>query len=138
MKIKIIILILSILSISSCEHNCKENMKFKKQYFDILDIFVSYYKFMNTNEDIPVSLLWEMNDQIYKNRAYIEYLTQKELRYIEVEHILIYQNKADFEADMKDLKKWYKENKCGMTIEKADSIIKSTYKQLKKDSMQEI
>ena len=129
---KIILLILSgltVLSILSCENNCKESTEFQKKYFSMLDTIASYYKLSNTAEDIPIPLLWERSNNFYNYKAYLEYLTQHEFRNMEVEHLPIYQNKSDFKADMKDLKKWYKENKCGMTIEKADSIVNSNYEQ---------
>ena len=134
---KLTVIVISILSFTSCNRHCKEDSEFHEIYFKMLDTIASYDELFDTDEEIPTPLLWERSENIHNYEAYLEYLTQHEFRNIEVEHLPIYRNKSDFEADMKDLKKWHKENKCGMTIEKADSIVNASYERAtgRKDSM---
>ena len=53
---------------------------------------------------------------------YLKLLTHHEFRYI-IAGQPIYENQSDWKADIQDLEKWYQENKCDMTKEKADSIV---------------
>ena len=124
---KIIITIVCILSILSCDNHCKEDIEFKELYFSKLDAITLYGKLFDTNKEVP--LIMERSSQFYDNVNYLEYLTYHEFRYFVLDYHPVYLSQSDLKEDIKDLKKWYRNNKCGMTIAKADSIVNATYKQ---------
>jgi len=123
---KVIIIIISVLSILSCNNHCKEDAEFKRIYHKMLDTIMFYGKQFDVDEDEDVLYVIELSGKFSKYTDYLGTLTQHEFRYNIIE-IPIYENQSDLKADIKDLKKWYEENKCGLTREKADSIIKTNY-----------
>ena len=120
-KMKKAIIIISVLGIVSCNNYCKEDIELKDLYFSKLDSIISYGELFDTDEDVP--LIMERSSQFYNHAKYLEYLTSHKFRYIVLDYHPVYENQSDLKADIKDLKKWYKENKCRMTKEKADSIV---------------
>jgi len=125
---KRVVIIVSVFVFISCNNNCKEeNIIFKQFYFSKLDTLISLDKLFDTDEAFP--LIREKSAIFYANTEYFRLLTNRKFCYIEVEHHPIYQSQSALKADIKYLKKWYKKNKCGMTKEKADSIVKVKYEQ---------
>ena len=130
---KLTVIVISILSFTSCNRHCKEDSEFHEIYFKMLDTIASYGKQFEADTVFIEDERWGR----FSNYAdYLDYLTNHRLRYTIIE-VPIYENQSDLKADMKDLKKWHKENKCGMTIEKADSIVNASYERAtgRKDSM---
>ena len=123
---KVIIIIISVLSILSFNNRCEEDAEFKRIYHKMLDTIMFYGKQFDVDEDEDVLYVIEMWERFSDYSDYLRLLTQHKFRYNIIE-IPIYDNQSDLEADIKDLKKWYEENKCGLTREKADSIIKANY-----------
>ena len=126
---KVIIAIIYVLSLQSCNNHCKEDIEFKEMYFEMLDTIKSYGKEYDRSSNRE---LWFLPDRCYRFMDYVGYLallTGFELRYNIVGSIPIYNSQSDLKADIRDLKGWYKMNKCGMTIAKADSILNSKYEQ---------
>jgi len=131
---KAIIIIVCVLGFLSCNNHCKEDTEFKRIYFSMLDTVASFGKQYNADEEFVIV---EERVSRFSNYAdYLQFLTEHKLRYTFFE-FPIYQNQSDLEADIRDLKKWYDENKCGMTIQKADSIVNASFEQItgQKDSM---
>jgi hypothetical protein len=112
----------SIITIS-CHSQCKEEVEFKKFYFEKIDEIINYDKNMSTQGYTFTDTYWF---SFYETSWYIENLTKHEFRYV-VGEPPVYSKKSDIKADIRDLEKWYKENKCGMTREKADSIVNASY-----------
>jgi hypothetical protein len=110
----------------SCHFQCKENVEFKKFYFKKIDEIINYDKNMSKEGYTFTDAYWL---SFYETSEYLEALTKHEFRYITGEPPL-YIDITDLTADIRDLKKWYKANKCGMTIQKADSIVKERYNEM--------
>ncbi len=107
----------------SCSMEQGEDIAFKRMYCSMLDTMATYYDFIEMKEDIPVHTLRKRSKNFEKNAKYLAYLTNIEFHCTEVEHILIYSTKSDYLLDKNALKKWYRKNKYGMTIHKADSMV---------------
>jgi len=118
MKIRILIITIGLFSIISCNNHCVIDKEFKDVYFRMLDTITSYGKQFKTDE--TVFFEEEKCDIFLECLDYLTYLTDCEFRSMGA----IYEKQSDLKADIKDLKKWYNANKCGMTIEKADSLVK--------------
>lgn len=65
----------------------------------------------------------------YETTEYLTALTKHKFRYSSGEPPF-YLKETDFMKDIKDLKMWYDNNKCGMTIKVADSIVNANHKKL--------
>lgn len=128
MKIKILIITIGLFSIISCNNHCVIDKDFKDVYFRMLDTITSYGKQFDTDEAVffeeeKCGIFLECVD-------YLIYLTDHEFRFFVIESHAIYEKQSDLKADIKDLKKWYNANKCEMTIEKADSLVKAENERL--------
>ncbi len=117
MKKNLILFCISIVFIS-CTNRCIEDISFKNFYFSKLNQIVEYDNYTLTDTTITT----ESWINFYYNTAYLYFLTGHQFRYVATEPPG-YTSELDLKADIKDLKKWYNENKCGMTKEKADSIV---------------
>ena len=127
MKKSIIIAIVSIFIVISCNNHYKEDIIFKQFYFSKLDSIISYIKLFDTDEEVPLTS--ERSRIFYTCTEYFRYLTNHKFRYIEIEHHPCYENQFDAKTDVKSLIKWYRKNKYEMTKERADSIVKARYEQ---------
>jgi hypothetical protein len=128
MKIRILIITIGLFSIISCNNHCVIDKDFKDVYFRMLDTITSYGKQFDTDgwvlfEDEKCRNFSECTD-------YLTYLTNHEFRFFILESQAIYEKQSDLKANIKELKKWYNTNKCGMTIEKADSLVKAENERL--------
>lgn len=86
----------------------------------MLDTISEYGKQFDTDSTIVFSEeKWGKFSEI---SDYMRFLTGCELHYTIIE-LPIYENQTYLESDLMNLQKWYDENKCGMTMAKADSIV---------------
>jgi len=122
-KIFIILVIIYCINVLSCTCKCKEDVDFKNFYFKKIDDIISYDKNMST---VGYSFTEDYWFKFYDTIWYLERLTNQKTRYVGGEPPL-YSKKSDLKKDIRSFKNWYKENKCGMSIEKADSIIYESY-----------
>lgn len=113
---KILALIFLGIIMVSC-NKCKEDLSFREFYFEEINKITEYDSCTLTGNPIP-NEYWI---QFYHNTTYLKFLTNLQFRYDATEPPG-YASEEDLKADIKDLKRWYKENKCGMTKVKADSI----------------
>jgi len=126
---KVVIIIISVLSILSCNNHCKEDTEFKRIYHKMLDTIMFYGKQFDVDEDKVVLYVIELSGKFFKYSDYLKFLTHHDFHCIYVEAPMC-KNLSDLKADIEDLKKWYEENKCGLTREKADSIIKANWEKM--------
>ena len=121
MKKIILITIVSVFFVVSCNNNqCKTDSEFKESYYTMLDKITSYGKQFDT--DGTVVFIPEVVSSFLDCTDYLKLLTHHEFRYI-IAGQPIYENQSYWKADIQDLEKWYQENKCDMTKEKADSTV---------------
>lgn len=110
---------------ASCIPDCKEESRFKEFYFNMLDSISEYGKLFETNSEVILSE--ERWHRFLDNSEYLKLLTSYELHYKIIE-APVYENQALLKTDLGYLKKWYNDNKCGMTKAKSDSIVNSRKK----------
>ncbi|MBK7173648.1 MAG: hypothetical protein IPH84_10555 [Bacteroidales bacterium] len=127
MKKLLLIGVLSCLFIS-CNPICNEDSEFKEFYCNKLDSISEYGKLFDT--DSAVILSEERWHRFLDISEYLKLLTSYELNYKIIE-APIYENQTLLESDICYLEHWYNDNKCGMTIAKADSIVSIRRKRLK-------
>lgn len=118
MKNKLILLCVSIVFIG-CTNQCMENANFKENFFNRLDKIIEYDNYASTGAVLATEYWMDF----YNNTFYLHFLTGHQFRYLASEPPG-YSSESDLKADIRDLKRWYRKNKCGMTIEKGDSIVK--------------
>lgn len=117
-----------VLSIISCKTKCHEDIEFKNFYFSKIDEIFIYDSSMSTKDFNYTQSYWL---SFYQTTDYLELLTKHKFHFSLGEPPL-YKNKSDLNADIIGLKKWYKKNKYGMTIQKADSIVQVRRLQMRK------
>ncbi|MDL2230806.1 hypothetical protein LJB75_00120 [Bacteroidales bacterium OttesenSCG-928-L19] len=117
MKRKLMLLFVNVIFFS-CTNQCIENADFKQDYFSRLDKIVEYDNLTLTGNAIPTEYWMDF----YSNTQYLHFLSGHEFRYDATEPPG-YSSDLYLKADIRDLEKWYNKNKCGMTKEKADSIV---------------
>ena len=93
----------------SCNNKCKEDLSFREFYFEEINKITEYDSCTLTGNPIPT----EYWIQFYHNTTYLKFLTNLQFRYDPTEPPG-YGSEEDLKADIKDLKRWYEENKCGM------------------------
>jgi len=124
---KVLIIITCIVCLLSCNKTCKEDVIFKEKYFSMIDFISAYGKQFDKDE-----VVYFKDDDLRKfseSTDYLKLLTNHNFRYDIIEQP-IYIKQSDLKADIKDLKMWYDNNKCGMTIRISDSIVNSNHKKL--------
>lgn len=108
---KLLMLIFSLI-FSSCKNQveCKIDAAFKKNFKDKLQVI----KTSMEQEEVYIEPLTEAI-------LYLNAITSIESQ-INDPHHPIYENKKIMKEDIKKWEKWYEQNKCEMTINKADSL----------------
>lgn len=109
----------------SCNSKSKEDVEFKNFFYNNIDEIIAYEKKMSKTGPIYV----EDWARFYEITTYMSFLTGCEFHYTAGEYPL-YLSKSDLKADVKFLKKWYKNNKGKMNISIADSIVNMKYDSL--------
>jgi hypothetical protein len=122
-QILFFLVIISILIISCCFQS-KEEVEFKEFYFGKIDEIINYNNNMSTIGFEYTENYWL---SFYETTEYLTALTKHKFRYSSGEPPF-YLKESDFEKDIKDLKMWYENNKSGMTIKVADSLVNANHK----------
>ena len=125
MKRIVLITIVCFFLVTSCNNDCKTDGDFKEFYFGMLDTITSYGNQFDTNGEVV--FIPEICRTFSDYADYLKALTQHEFRYTIIEQP-IYESQSDLKADIQDLTKWYQDNKCRITKEKADSIANTIHK----------
>jgi thermostable 8-oxoguanine DNA glycosylase len=110
-------LIFFILILVSCNkrYNCEIDTEFKKRFDENINFLVS----TETEGD----LIYQTTDKI-KVIYFLESVTGIKSQ-IYWGDVFGYRDSKSLEEDLKKWKNWYKNNKCEMTIVKADSLVKN-------------
>lgn len=109
MKVVFYILLIFIF-LSCCRGNCNEDVLYKKQFNQSLAILQRS------------SLETQLVEDIRKAVIFLNATTGIEAEQFDIEHGVFYNNDA-FTNSINKWENWYSNNKCSMTISKADSLV---------------
>lgn len=115
---KYIIISFIIFFVYSCSFKCIKEDEFKEVYFKKLDKIIKFDSIITTNHICSVNE-WYVFDI---NVMYLNLLTNHKFRLLGSEPSM-YSDTLDLIKDIEELKMWYNNNKCNMTINIADSIV---------------
>lgn len=125
MDTKIIILtLLTIACFTSCGNRTKEKSDFELFFNKKIEgLYITKELYEKDTIIQSDSCFFRYIEDIY----YLEHLSNCDLKFMDADGFIIYQNIQDIQSDINDLTNWYDKNKDKMTIEKADSIVKRSY-----------
>lgn len=106
----------------SCQQ-CKKDKEFETFYFNKVKKIVDYDELWMKKGIVSTDDWMEF----YSVTDYLSRLTKCNFQFAYGEPPM-YKSDSDMFLDVHYLKEWYDNNKCGMSIKKADSIVAETFK----------
>jgi hypothetical protein len=101
---------------TSC-HDCKEDIRLKQKIEEKIEVIQQRFDYSNGNDTNFISA-----ENMFKSMVYLGHLTgyiaSNPLNYRQT-----YTDSLSMHNDFKVWRDWYEANKCGLTLEEADSIV---------------